>query len=126
MPGYDVEDASAVAVQFASGAVGSLVSCCASRAGGGVHLLVTATRHHITLSGWEHTAVIRKSAIEEEHIAGEPNIFELEDAAFIQAVNTGERSLVRAPYADAIKTLAFCLAANQSLQSGAPVQVASL
>jgi myo-inositol 2-dehydrogenase/D-chiro-inositol 1-dehydrogenase len=126
MPNYDVEDASTVMVEFENGAVGNLVSCCASRAGGGVHLTVAATQHYLSFTGWEHTLVLRKAQAEEEQIAGEMNIFEIEDAAFIEAVQTGDTSLVRSPYADAIKTLAFCLAANDSLESGQPIVVAAL
>lgn len=124
LPGYDVEDASVVAVHFANGAVGSLVSCCAGRTGGGgVHLAVTAAHHDIRFTGWDLAAVIQKSRIEEERIAGEPDIFELEDAAFLRAVETGDRSGVLSPYADAIKTLAFTLAANESLETGEAVRV---
>jgi predicted dehydrogenase len=126
MPNYDVEDASAITVQFANGAVGSLMSCCASRAGGAVHLTISASRHYMTFNGWEHTAVIRKSAIEEEHITGEMNIFEIEDGTFIEAVKANDVSLLRSSYADGCKTLAFCLAANKSLELGEPVQVATL
>lgn len=127
MPDYDVEDASTVAVEFDNGAVGNLMSCCANRSGGGgVHLTVVAAHHLTTFTGWEHTAVIHKSRIEQEHITGEPNIFEMEDGAFIQAVETGDASLVRSPYADGLKTLAFCLAANKSLETGEVVVVRSL
>ncbi len=126
LPDYDVEDASTVAIRFVNGAVGNLMSSCASRAGGGVHLTIAGLKHYVTFTGWEHSVVIRKSAIEEERIAGEPNIFELEDNAFVEAVTTGQRELIRSPYADALKTLAFCLAANKSLETGAPVEVASI
>lgn len=127
MPGYDVEDASTVAIQFANGAVGNLVSCCANRSGGGgVHLTVVAAHHVSVFTGWEHAAIIYKSRIEQEHIAGEPNIFEMEDAAFVQAVASGDASAIRSPYADAVRTLAFCLAADKSLETGAPVDVASI
>jgi myo-inositol 2-dehydrogenase / D-chiro-inositol 1-dehydrogenase len=126
MPHYDVEDASTVAIQFANGAVGNLVSSCASRAAGGVHLTIAALNHYITFTGWEQAVVIRKSAIEEEHIGGEPNVFEMEDGAFIAAVQTGNAGLVRSSYADGLKSLAFCLAADKSLQTGTPVEVASL
>jgi cysteinyl-tRNA synthetase len=44
----------------------------------------------------------------------------------LQAAEKGDAGLLRSPYADAVKTLAFCLAANQSLATGAPVEVASL
>lgn len=126
MPDYDVEDASTVAIRFVNGAVGNLMSSCASRVGGGVHLTIAGMKHYVTFTGWEHSVVIRKSAIEEERISGEPNIFELEDEAFIEAVKSGNRSLVLSPYADALKTLAFCLAANKSLETSAPVKVAAI
>lgn len=127
MPGYDVEDASVVAVRFRNGAVGSLVSSCAGRTGaGGVHLSVTAVHHQIDFSGWDSAVVIAKSRIEEEHIAGEPNIFEMEDAAFLRAVETGNRTGVLSPYADAIRTLAFTLAAVRSLDTAEPVAVNGL
>lgn len=125
-PDYDVEDASVVAVRFVNGAVGNLMSSCASRAGGGVHLTIAAMKHYVTFTGWEHSVVVRKSAIEEERITGEPNVFELEDNAFLEAVMTGCRELILSPYADALKTLAFCLAANKSLEVGAPVEVATI
>ncbi|MCE5259291.1 MAG: Gfo/Idh/MocA family oxidoreductase [Chloroflexi bacterium] len=126
LPHYDVEDASSVTVQFANGAVGTLVSTCASQAGGGVHLTLAARNAYITFTGWEQSAVIRKSALEEERITGESNIFEIEDGAFIEAVKTGNLKLVLSPYSDAIKTLAFCLAANKSLGTGQPVPVESI
>lgn len=126
MPQYDVEDASAVTVQFANGAVGTLVSSCASKAGGGVHLTVAASSHYITFTGWEQSVVIRKSALEEERITGETTIFEVEDGAFIEAVKTGNSALVLSPYKDAIRTLAFCLAANKSMETGQPVLVESI
>jgi len=123
---YDVEDASVVAATFENGAVASLMSSCASRAGGGVHMTVAAMHHYATFTGWEHSLVIRKSAIEEERIQGENNIFEIEDGAFLTAVSTQQPELIRSPYADAIRTLAFCLAANRSLGTGEVVPVSSL
>jgi myo-inositol 2-dehydrogenase / D-chiro-inositol 1-dehydrogenase len=127
MPGYDVDDASAVSVQFDNGAVGSLISSCANRSGGGgVQLMVVAVNHVATFTGWEHTAVIQTSRTEQEQIAGELNIFEIEDRAFLDAVQTGSRELVRSTYEDGLKTLAFCVAATRSLNTGAPVEVASV
>ncbi len=127
MPNYDVEDASSVVIQFANGAVGNLMSCCANRSGGGgTHLTIACVNHMMVFTGWEHAAVIHKSRIEQEHIAGEPNVFELEDGAFIEAVKTGNAGLVKSPYSDAVKTLAFCLAANKSLETGAPVKVSTI
>ena len=127
LPNYDVEDASAVAIKFASGAVGNLMSCCANTSGGaGVHLTIVAKEMVAAFTGWEQSAVITTGKGEQEQIAGEPDIFAIEDAAFLKAVSANDPSLIRAPYADAIKSLAFCLAANASLETGQPVQVASL
>lgn len=124
MPGYDVDDASAVSIEFANGAVGSLISSCVARNGcGAVFLSLAARQHHVAFTGWELAAVIQKSRLEEERIAGEPNIFEIEADAFVEAVRANDPARVLSPYADAIKTLAFCLAANQSLETGEPVEV---
>ncbi len=127
LPDYDVEDASAVTVRFAGGAVGSLMSCCANRSGGGgVHLTIVARDHVSNFAGWENELVIQKSRLEEERVAGEPNIFEIEDATFLRAVAEDAPGLVRSPYADAVKTLAFCLAANEALETHETIEVSSL
>jgi myo-inositol 2-dehydrogenase / D-chiro-inositol 1-dehydrogenase len=126
MERYDVEDASSVVATFENGAVANLMSSCASRAGGGVHMTVAAMHHFVSFTGWEHSAVIRKSALEEERILGESDIFEIEDAAFVAAVEGNQPELVQSPYADGIKSLAFCLAANRSLETGEVVPLDTL
>lgn len=127
LPDYDVEDASTVAIHFASGAVGNLMSCCANRSGGGgVHLTLVGKTHVTNLSGWGLDAVIHKSSLEQETITGEQDIFEIEDAAFVEAVQSNDVRGIRSPYADAVRTLAFCLAANRSMETGEAVQVASM
>ena len=45
------------------------------------------------------------------------------DRTFIDAVLTGDKSKIRSPYADAVKTLAFVLACNESMETGLPVRV---
>lgn len=45
------------------------------------------------------------------------------DRTFIDAVLTGDASKIRSPYADAFKTVAFTLACNRSMETGAPVKV---
>ena len=126
MDDYDVDDASTVAVTFESGAVANLMSSCASRAGGGVHMTVVGMHHYATFTGWDNSVVIRKSALEEERIQGESNIFEIEDAAFIAAVTTANPGSILSDYADGCRSLAFCLAANRSLETGQVVSLASL
>jgi hypothetical protein len=50
-------------------------------------------------------------------------IFIVEDRTFIEAVEKKDASLVRSPYAGAVKTLAVCLAANESMDTGKPVKL---
>ncbi len=45
------------------------------------------------------------------------------DRTFIEAVISGDDSKVRSPYRDAYKTLAFVLAANESMETGKSVKV---
>lgn len=45
------------------------------------------------------------------------------DRTFIEGVISGDGSKVRSPYADAVKTLAFVLACNKSMDTGMPVNV---
>jgi predicted dehydrogenase len=45
------------------------------------------------------------------------------DRTFIDAVISGDASKIRSPYADAWKSVAFCLACNESMNTGLPVKV---
>jgi myo-inositol 2-dehydrogenase / D-chiro-inositol 1-dehydrogenase len=47
------------------------------------------------------------------------------DVAFVDAVRTGNRSLIRSDYDDAVRTLALTLAADESARTGCPVDVAA-
>jgi hypothetical protein len=58
-----------------------------------------------------------------EGIKGENNIFEIEDAAFIEAVRTGDRSGIKSDYTDGMKSALVSLAANESVKSGNPVSL---
>ena len=45
------------------------------------------------------------------------------DRTFIDAVLTGDGSQIRSPYEDAVRSLEFCLACNQSMETGLPVKI---
>lgn len=45
------------------------------------------------------------------------------DRTFIDAVISGDPSKIRSPYADAWKSVAFCLACNESMNKGQPIKV---
>jgi myo-inositol 2-dehydrogenase/D-chiro-inositol 1-dehydrogenase len=45
------------------------------------------------------------------------------DRTFVDAVITGDASKIRSPYADAMKSVAFTLACNKSMETGLPVKL---
>ncbi len=114
--GYDV---GAVTLKYADGAVGTMTNTCM------LNISYTVGLHIIT-----RDLVLEihgdLKAIEAGHTqvftGGSPPMFE-ENRAFIEAVKTGDRSLVLSDYADAARTLAVTLACNESAEKGAPVKV---
>jgi hypothetical protein len=51
------------------------------------------------------------------------NAYLREDQVFLEAIRSGDGSRIRSSYADAVKSLAVSLAANESYQTGKPVAV---
>ena len=121
IPGYDIDDAATVSIKFQSGGIANLMASVSSNAGGGIFLHIHSLTANFDFSGWEHSVVIQQKGEAPEEIPGEDNIFGLEDAAFVQAVRTGDGSGVLSTYPDAVKTLAVSIAANQSISTGRPV-----
>lgn len=130
VPGYTVDDASVVNVRFAGGALGTFASGCfvtpPSASAIGVGLTLQCRSRHFTLDGWDMHLKIQRGADVERLPSAEPDIFAVEDAAFLSALQTRDSALVRSSYADAIETLKVALAATLSASSGGAVAPASL
>jgi len=121
---YNIEDASVVNLKFANGAIGNLwASCSANGGGGGITLSVYAVNTTALFTGWEHSLQLLREGKTIEKIAGEPNIFEIEDNAFIDAVRLNEPPRILCPYSDGLKTIEVTLAANKSMETGKPVKI---
>ena len=121
---YNIEDASVVSLKFMNSAVGSLwASCSADGGGGGVSLSIYASRVTALFTGWEHSLRLLRKDAEAEEIAGEPNVFAIEDEAFVEAVRNNDSSKVMCSYSDALKTLEVTLAANESMATGSAVKI---
>jgi myo-inositol 2-dehydrogenase / D-chiro-inositol 1-dehydrogenase len=119
VPGADVDGATAAALRFASGAVGTLAATCVlgwkERAGLDVYADGLAVR--IT----ETSLVVRDGAAESV-MDCDPDAARLAvDRAFIAAVR-GEGNDVRVSYPEAIGTHALALAVAESAATGRPVR----
>lgn len=123
IPGYTIEDVSVVNIKLRSGGVANLMACTASNADGGIWLDLFAEQSACRFTGWEHSVTIKQAGKEPRQIAGERDIFAIEDRAFLDAVRTGDRSHIRSDYPDALMTLAVSVAANESMATGKPVVV---
>jgi predicted dehydrogenase len=122
---FTIEDASMVQMRFANGAAGNLYSSASTSQGGGVSLTVWGTDLRAEFTGWEHSARIYLPDQEVLAIPGEPNIFRLEDRAFIDSVKAGRDMGILATYEDGLKATAIAVAANESMATGEVVRVAA-
>ncbi len=118
-PGLDVATASAVALRFASGAVGTLAATCLLRWPHriGLHLFgdglaVEISDHDLMIDVGEGRPVRRAE--------GDP--VWREDRDFIDAVRGGP-DRIRCPYPEALRTHAAALAIERSIATGRPVAV---
>jgi len=125
--GYTIEDASSVNLKFKNGAIGSILSCCAlTTPGGGVSLSVYTNAFVAHFSGWKMSVDIHTGTSDEpqvEHIEGEPNIFEIEDRAFVEGVAQGRQDLILSSYADAVESLRLSVEASNSMETEQPVHL---
>ena len=144
--GYDTEDLTTTVVKFKSGALATISSGCYANSGSAcdsklsfgardsrveMYLLEKLNVYGLNtneknknasyvvegdgkLDGSNAGVMIYK----EEHDAGF-----ICDRTFIDAVLSGDSSKIRSPYEDAVRSLAFTLACNESLDTGMPVNI---
>ncbi len=112
-----VPDAQVIVMELKNGATGYFSASCALTKGGGWGSTDVILRDMLLRIGFDKISVIPEDA------AGitlpEPGM-NLEEA-FIHAVRTGDRSVVRSDYRDALKTCEVTLGANESARTGKPV-----
>ena len=115
-------DANSVALQFASGAVGSLTATWAY-AGDWSNANVLDLLYEGELLNWNPSRVLVQEDGEwVDKTEPSPTI----DEVFVDAVRSGDASSILSPYSDAVKTLAISLAANQSAQENKPIDITPL
>jgi predicted dehydrogenase len=117
---FTVPDAEVVTLQFAGGGVGYISTSCALVNGGHQGRLEILAEGHLLLRYGRELQVIPEGAAA---ISVSPEPVPSIDEAFVQAIRTGNRSLVRSPYGDGLRSAAVTIAANQSAREGKPVAV---
>ena len=117
VPQYDVDDLSMVNIEFESGAIANIVSCCAMEGWNRVQLEVFCRGLVVTVGG--PNTINRKG--EEESLPEDGG--QDRDRVFIDAVKTGDSSKILSPYSDALKTLRIMMAASTSFETGKAVDL---
>ena len=123
VPGFKTEDVSLVTLKFKSGAIGVILSTCASRKTfTGTGLKIIAKKAVVEHGG--HTGTLRIYRDDEvREIRTAVDSYLEEDRTFIKAVATGDGSEIRSPYSDAVKTLEVTIAANKAAENGRVVAI---
>ena len=117
MENLDVPDVYALTLKFENGAIGSLSSCCALRKGGGnsgINLILEDIR--VQVGGRDGIQISPNDAAEPGTVPENRDI----DAAFIKAIQTGDRSGILSDFEDGCRSLDITLAANKSAEMGQP------
>ncbi len=116
-PEYDTDDHSTVVLRFPNNVTATLVSGCYSQ-GVRPHCGYVITLNDMVIDYRLRNNLIFETAMEMRDVKrGNDQTYDM-DRAFITAVKTGDRSLIRSPYSDALKSLRICFAANQSMETG--------
>lgn len=120
-PDSTVPDVTALTVEFASGAVGTMTTTAILGGVGNIGLDLMAHNTSYQLRG--NSLEVQMQGGESQSFQGSNNATLDEDRAFVQAVKTGKRLGIKSTYNDGLKTLAVTLAANQSAKTGKPVRL---
>ena len=102
-------------LKFENGAVGVITNTNGLHAPGEVGLKVYTPERIVEVS-WGRMVETEVNRKEEYHSRDNPYLRESE--AFLTAIRTGDRSLIRSDYSDGVRTLAVTLAADESGRSG--------
>ncbi len=121
---HDVHDVGTANLVFENGALGNISNTCMVAGWGSSGLRVMAEGFTLEICGnqltWAGKNVSGEETNSEDGYAGE-------DAAFIDAVITGDRSRIFSDYSDSVKSLALSVAAKESdAAGGAVVNVADV
>lgn len=126
-PEYDIFDVNCMTMTFVNGVTANFANSLISGYGTppearGVHIFADGATVSLPLG--RPLRVISPAGTEEFPDSGSP--MALEDAAFVEAIKTGDQSLIKSDYLSGIRTLAVTIAGERSARTGKPVNVAEL
>jgi len=144
--GYDSDDVSVTTIRFEDGTVGTMTAGCYATNGASLDSKITFSardsRAEYVLcrktslfgvepeSGDGGAGIVKGDGVQRRNDNEKGIVTKSEvdfglicDRAFVDAVITGDASEIRSPYADAVKSLAFVLACNESMDTGKPVRL---
>lgn len=144
--GYDTDDVSTTLVKFKNGALATIATGCYATTGESFKSNITfsaptcrAELHilgNFTVFGVQDTTkedenglivkgdgTLKSSGASEQVYNENLDAGVLCDRTFVDAVLSGDGSKIRSPYADALKSVAFGLACNESMDTGLPVKL---
>ncbi|SCY85647.1 Predicted dehydrogenase [Paenibacillus polysaccharolyticus] len=120
-----VDDVANVTLKLKSGAIASIANTCLlpdGEGGAGLQFYTDAG-----VWDWTPDRLLLPSAASHPmaglEVSAGQNPYERENEAFIHALRTGDRSRILSDYADACRTQAITVAAQESVNSGLPVKV---
>lgn len=116
-PEYDTDDHSTAVIRFRNNVTATLVSGCYCQ-GVRPNCGLVISLKDMVLDYRLRNNLIIKTERETRDIGRGVDQTYLLDRAFVTAVQTGDKSLIRSPYADALKSLKLGFAANQSMETG--------
>ena len=114
-PDGDIAVADVVCLKFENGAVGVITNTNGLHAPGEVGLKVYTPERIVEVS-WGRMVETEVNRKEEYHSRDNPYLRESE--AFLEAIRTGNQSLIRSDYSDGVRTLAVTLAADEAGRTG--------
>jgi len=119
-PGWDIPDFSVAAMKFASGALGTLHASAAFPVTGDAGVRIVCEDIELDCTFTSLRAYMNN---ETREVRSPEDPILLANKAFIQSVAKGKPQGIRSSYADATKSLAVTLAANESAARGQPVEL---
>jgi len=121
LPNHTVPDCEIVTLVFKSGAIGYITTTCTLIKGGGSGRMDIIIEGHIRLQPGGGGVKISPEGAASIEISDDPAL-DL-DQSFIEAILTGDTSLITDNYENGLKTAAIALAANESAKLNKPMAV---